>query len=70
MANRQERVVELFEKNTYCVVNIFDVTLRPTLNVTGMVEVNFIDMCRHLISIFSVMLIKLLGNLALVLSWK
>ncbi|KAG5595889.1 hypothetical protein H5410_037121 [Solanum commersonii] len=35
----EERVVELFEKNTYCVVNIFDVTLRPTLNVTGMVEI-------------------------------
>ncbi|XP_016559044.2 protease Do-like 8, chloroplastic [Capsicum annuum] len=35
----EERVVELFEKNTYGVVNIFDVTLRPTLNVTGMVEI-------------------------------
>ncbi|XP_019258553.1 PREDICTED: protease Do-like 8, chloroplastic isoform X2 [Nicotiana attenuata] len=35
----EERVVELFEKNTYCVVNIFDVTLRPTLNVTGAVEI-------------------------------
>ncbi|XP_060192522.1 protease Do-like 8, chloroplastic isoform X1 [Lycium barbarum] len=35
----EERVVELFEKNTYGVVNIFDVTLRPSLNVTGMVEI-------------------------------
>lgn len=35
----QERIVQLFEKNTYSVVNIFDVTLRPQLNVTGMVEV-------------------------------
>lgn len=35
----QERVVQLFEKNTYSVVNIFDVTLRPQLNVTGAVEV-------------------------------
>lgn len=49
MSNWQERVVELFEKNTYCVVNIFDVTLRPTLNVTGMVEVNFMDICKHLL---------------------
>lgn len=37
--NWQERIVELFEKNTYSVVNIFDVTLRPQLNVTGVVEV-------------------------------
>ncbi|XP_077250018.1 trypsin family protein with PDZ domain-containing protein isoform X1 [Tasmannia lanceolata] len=35
----EERVVKLFEKNTYSVVNIFDVTLRPQLNVTGVVEV-------------------------------
>lgn len=35
----QERIVKLFEKNTYAVVNIFDVTLRPQLNVTGMMEV-------------------------------
>lgn len=35
----EERIVELFEKNTYSVVNIFDVTLRPQLNVTGVVEV-------------------------------
>lgn len=35
----QERLVQLFERNTYSVVNIFDVTLRPQLNVTGMVEV-------------------------------
>ncbi|KAJ6936577.1 hypothetical protein NC652_011327 [Populus alba x Populus x berolinensis] len=35
----EERIVQLFEKNTYSVVNIFDVTLRPQLNVTGMVEV-------------------------------
>ncbi|GFZ19187.1 trypsin family protein with PDZ domain-containing protein [Actinidia rufa] len=27
------------EKNTYSVVNIFDVTLRPQLNVTGVVEI-------------------------------
>ncbi|KAF6160034.1 hypothetical protein GIB67_033118, partial [Kingdonia uniflora] len=35
----EERVVKLFEKNTHSVVNIFDVTLRPQLNVTGVVEV-------------------------------
>lgn len=35
----QERIVKLFENNTYSVVNIFDVTLRPQLNVTGVVEV-------------------------------
>lgn len=35
----EERIVNLFEKNTYSVVNIFDVTLRPQLNVTGVVEV-------------------------------
>ncbi|OAY70723.1 protease Do-like 8, chloroplastic isoform X1 [Ananas comosus] len=35
----EERTVELFEKNTYSVVNIFDVTLRPQLNLTGVVEV-------------------------------
>lgn len=32
-------MVQLFEKNTYSVVNVFDVTLRPQLNVTGVVEV-------------------------------
>lgn len=31
--------MKLFEMNTYSVVNIFDVTLRPQLNVTGVVEV-------------------------------
>ncbi|PQQ10075.1 protease Do-like 8 chloroplastic isoform X2 [Prunus yedoensis var. nudiflora] len=35
----EERIVQLFEKNTYSVVNIFDVTLRPQLNITGVVEV-------------------------------
>eukprot|EP01018_Ginkgo_biloba_P038633 Gb_21206 [translate_table: standard] len=35
----EERTVELFERNTYSVVNIFDVTLRPQLNMTGAVEV-------------------------------
>lgn len=35
----EERLVQLFERNTYSVVNIFDVTLRPQLNVTGMVEI-------------------------------
>ncbi|KAM0936801.1 putative peptidase Do [Dioscorea sansibarensis] len=35
----EERIVELFAKNTYSVVNIFDVTLRPQLNITGLVEV-------------------------------
>ncbi|KAH6792030.1 Trypsin family protein with PDZ domain-containing protein [Perilla frutescens var. hirtella] len=35
----EERIVKLFEKNTYSVVNIFDVTLRPQLNITGVVEV-------------------------------
>nr|XP_043615303.1 protease Do-like 8, chloroplastic isoform X1 [Erigeron canadensis] len=35
----EERIVKLFENNTYSVVNIFDVTLRPQLNVTGVVEI-------------------------------
>ncbi|PON42684.1 Peptidase S1C [Parasponia andersonii] len=35
----ENRIVGLFEKNTYSVVNIFDVTLRPQLNVTGAVEI-------------------------------
>ncbi|GAB2268234.1 Protease Do-like 8, chloroplastic [Dionaea muscipula] len=35
----EERIVQIFEKNTYSVVNIFDVTLRPQLNITGVVEV-------------------------------
>nr|AFK34777.1 unknown [Lotus japonicus] len=35
----EDRVVQLFERNTYSVVNIFDVTLRPQLNVTGVVEI-------------------------------
>ncbi|KAI8019883.1 hypothetical protein LOK49_LG04G02812 [Camellia lanceoleosa] len=35
----EEKTVQLFEKNTYSVVNIFDVTLSPQLNVTGVVEV-------------------------------
>ncbi|CAN6484599.1 unnamed protein product [Victoria cruziana] len=35
----EERIVNLFAKNTYSVVNIFDVTLRPQLNMTGVVEV-------------------------------
>ncbi|KAI3931257.1 hypothetical protein MKX01_040174 [Papaver californicum] len=35
----EERIVGLFEKNTYSVVNIFDVTLRPQLDMTGVVEV-------------------------------
>ncbi|KAF3946948.1 hypothetical protein ACB098_01G287900 [Castanea mollissima] len=34
----EERIVQLFEKNTYSVVNIFDVTLRPQLNA-GAVEI-------------------------------
>ncbi|OIW12447.1 hypothetical protein TanjilG_04196 [Lupinus angustifolius] len=34
----EDRIVQLFERNTYSVVNIFDVTLRPQLNVTGVVE--------------------------------
>lgn len=40
--------MKLFENNTYAVVNIFDVTLRPQLNATGMVEVilcNFWTSC-------------------------
>jgi len=36
----EKRIAELFETNTYSVVNIFDATLRPQLNVTGVVEVN------------------------------
>ncbi|EOY03441.1 Trypsin family protein with PDZ domain [Theobroma cacao] len=35
----EDRTVQLFEKNTYSVVNIFDITLRPQLNVTGAVEI-------------------------------
>ncbi|CAL1392454.1 unnamed protein product [Linum trigynum] len=35
----EERVVRLFEGNTYSVVNIFDVTLRPQLKMTGVVEI-------------------------------
>ncbi|KAI3784824.1 hypothetical protein L1987_43930 [Smallanthus sonchifolius] len=35
----EERIVSLFANNTYSVVNIFDVTLRPQLNVTGVVEI-------------------------------
>ncbi|KAK7381306.1 hypothetical protein VNO78_33896 [Psophocarpus tetragonolobus] len=35
----EDRIVQLFERNTYSVVNIFDVTLRPQLNVTGLVEI-------------------------------
>ncbi|CAL5031655.1 unnamed protein product [Urochloa decumbens] len=35
----EERIAELFETNTYSVVNIFDATLRPQLNVTGVVEI-------------------------------
>ncbi|KAI3726094.1 hypothetical protein L1987_65891 [Smallanthus sonchifolius] len=35
----EERIVSLFADNTYSVVNIFDVTLRPQLNVTGVVEI-------------------------------
>ncbi|KAH7554594.1 hypothetical protein JRO89_XS12G0242500 [Xanthoceras sorbifolium] len=35
----EERIVQLFENNTYAVVNIFDVTLRPQLNITGVVEI-------------------------------
>ncbi|CAK9206855.1 unnamed protein product [Sphagnum troendelagicum] len=35
----EERTVDLFERNTYSVVNIFDVTLRPQVNMTGSVEV-------------------------------
>lgn len=33
------RIVQQFEKNTYSVVNIFDVTLRPQLKMTGVVEI-------------------------------
>lgn len=39
----QGRIVQLFENNTYSVVNIFDVTLRPQLKMTGVVEVMFLD---------------------------
>ncbi|KAL6650846.1 hypothetical protein ACP70R_009771 [Stipagrostis hirtigluma subsp. patula] len=35
----EKRITELFETNTYSVVNIFDSTLRPQLNVTGVVEI-------------------------------
>lgn len=32
--------MEIFERNTYSVVNIFYVTLCPQLNMTGMIEVS------------------------------
>ncbi|KAF9594943.1 hypothetical protein IFM89_035513 [Coptis chinensis] len=35
----EDRIVKLFETNTYFVVNIFDVTLRPQFNVTGVVKI-------------------------------
>ncbi|XP_078444464.1 trypsin family protein with PDZ domain-containing protein [Wolffia australiana] len=35
----EERIATLFETNTYSVVNIFDITLRPQLNASGLVEV-------------------------------
>lgn len=35
----EDRIVQLFERNTYSVVNIFDVTLRPQLNFRGAVEI-------------------------------
>ncbi|XP_022774038.1 protease Do-like 8, chloroplastic [Durio zibethinus] len=35
----EERTVQLFEKNRYSVVNIFDITLCPQLNITGAVEI-------------------------------
>ncbi|CAI5458219.1 unnamed protein product [Closterium sp. Yama58-4] len=35
----EEATVSLFERTTYSVVNIFDVTLRPSMNTTGQVEV-------------------------------
>ncbi|CAI5514462.1 unnamed protein product [Closterium sp. Naga37s-1] len=35
----EEATVALFERTTYSVVNIFDVTLRPSMNTTGQVEV-------------------------------
>ncbi|PVH35411.1 hypothetical protein PAHAL_7G177300 [Panicum hallii] len=35
----EKRIAELFETNTYSVVNIFDATLRPQLNITGVVEI-------------------------------
>ncbi|KAL5981145.1 Protease Do-like 8, chloroplastic [Asimina triloba] len=38
----EERIAQLFEKNTYSVVNIFDATLRPQLNITGVVEVSYL----------------------------
>ncbi|MCI40677.1 protease Do-like 8 chloroplastic-like, partial [Trifolium medium] len=44
-----DRIVQLFENNTNSVVNIFDVTLRPQLNVTGVVEEsnNVVTFCIH-----------------------
>lgn len=60
MCASQERIVQLFEKNTYSVVNIFDVTLRPRLNVGGAVEVAFIiakiSICSIYLSSFHIML--------------
>lgn len=50
----QGRIVQLFEKNTYSVVNIFDVTLRPQLKMTGVVEVLFLSMKR--IPLFNVII--------------
>ncbi|EFJ15956.1 hypothetical protein SELMODRAFT_422439 [Selaginella moellendorffii] len=35
----EERIAKLFENNTFSVVNVFDTTLKPELNLTGSVEV-------------------------------
>ncbi|KAJ7563228.1 hypothetical protein O6H91_03G101900 [Diphasiastrum complanatum] len=35
----EERTIDLFEKTTYSVVNVFDASLRPQLKQTGMVEI-------------------------------
>lgn len=59
--NWQDRIVQLFESNTYSVVNIFDVTLRPQLNVTGVVEVtwNSINTNMWLSSLFIIIILSL-----------
>ena len=45
--------MELFERNTYSVVNIFDVTLRPQVNMTGSVEVLLSNVSLTFLFIFS-----------------
>lgn len=62
--------MQLFEKNTYSVVNIFDVTLRPQLNVTGAVEVFFFIVCKILFIIFLLTLLLMQSSYPPSISFK